>query len=165
MKLAPLPEEPHESLTEGMSPESHISYQVTIVANLMAFGESARNVRQFGIKSREWRVLGCINQVGPATARDIVRLVHQDKGSISRAISGLQKKGLIEKLPNEKHMNSPFIWLTEKGRTLVDEIMPVFSEQAAMFTSVLSANEKKQLCRLLDKLKDNIERVRSEEGI
>jgi DNA-binding MarR family transcriptional regulator len=131
----------------------------------MAFFESARNVKQFGLKTREWRVLGCINQVGPATAGDVVRLVHQDKGSVSRAIAGLEKKGLIGRIPNEAHKNSPFIWLTEKGRKLLDDIYPVFKRQAEMFTSVLEEDEKRELCRLLDKLKNNVERVREEQGI
>jgi len=165
MPLAPLPEKQHRYLTEGMAPASHISYQVTIVANLMAFFESARNVKRFGLKTREWRVLGCINQVGPATAGDIVRLVHQDKGSISRAIAGLEQKGLIGKIPNQAHKNSPFIWLTGEGRELLDEIYPVFIRQAEMFTSALTETEKKELCRLLDKLKDNAEQVREEQGI
>lgn len=165
MPLAPLPRLKKEQLTEGMEPPAHISYQITIAANLMAFGSSASNVKRFGIKTREWRVLGCITQVGPATASDIVRLVHQDKGSISRAVTGLEREGLVGKIPNHAHKNSPYIWLTEKGRKLVDRIYPVFIQQAELFTDVLSDREQRELCRLLDKLKDHVERVRIEQGI
>ncbi|MEQ8803935.1 MAG: hypothetical protein RLP45_18025, partial [Haliea sp.] len=63
------------------------------------------------------------------------------------------------------HKNSPYIWLTEKGRKLVDRIYPVFIQQAELFTDVLSDSEQRELCRLLDKLKDHVERVRIEQGI
>jgi DNA-binding MarR family transcriptional regulator len=165
MPLAPIPKRQKLELTEGMEPPAHISYQITIVANLMAFGSSASNVKRFGIKTREWRVLGCLTHVGPATAGDIVRLARQDKGSISRAITGLEKEGLIGKIPNYAHKSSPYIWLTEKGRKLVDRIYPVFIEQAELFTEVLTEGEKREFCRLLDKLKDHVEQVREERGI
>lgn len=165
MALAPIPEHDRSTLTAGMTPPVHISYQVTIVANLMAFGRSAANIRRFGINTPHWRVLGCIWQVGPATAADIVRLVHQDKGSVSRAIAGLEKKRLIARLSNPSHATSPYIWMTEKGQALVERIWPVFCEQAELFTSSLTAKEQRELCRLLDKLYEHAEKVRVQHGL
>ncbi|QIB64593.1 MarR family winged helix-turn-helix transcriptional regulator [Kineobactrum salinum] len=165
MRLAPLPKVKKKQLTEGMDPPAHISYQITVAANLMAFGSSVSNVKRFGVKTREWRVLGCLMQAGPATASDIVRLIQQDKGSVSRAITGLEREDLVGKIPNYAHKNSPYIWLTNKGRKLVDRIYPVFIEQAELFTDGLTDKEKRELCRLLDKLKNNVERVRLEQGI
>lgn len=165
MALAPIPQHNRSTLTEGMTPSVHISYQVTIVANLMAFGRSAANIKRFGINTPHWRVLGCIQQVGPATAADIVRLVLQDKGSVSRAIAGLEKKGLIARLTNPAHATSPYIWMTEKGQALVDRIWPVFCEQAELFTNSLTGKEQKELCRLLDKLYEHAEKVRVQHGL
>ncbi len=165
MALAPLPEHERRTLTEGMAPPVHISYQVTIVANLMAFGRSPVNMKRFGINTPFWRILGGIRQVGPATAADIVRLTHQDKGSVSRAIAGLEKRGLIAKLPNPAHATSPYIWLTIKGQALVDRIWPVFVEQAELFTDSLTVKEQKELCRLLDKLYEHAENVREQHGL
>ncbi|TAK51993.1 MAG: MarR family transcriptional regulator [Gammaproteobacteria bacterium] len=165
MPLAPIPRWTKTQLTEDMSPAVHISYQITIAANLMAFGSSASNVRRFGVRTREWRVLGCLNQMGPTTAADIVRLVRQDKGSVSRAIAGLEREGLVAKIPNKVHKNSPHVWLTDKGMKLVERIYPVFLQQAELFTGVLSQREKHELCRLLDKLKVHVELVRAEQGI
>lgn len=165
MKIAPLPPTKISPITEGMPPEIHISYQITIVANLMAFGGSTKNMQQFGINFREWRVFGTIGRMGPLTASDIVNLSHQDKATISRAITELSQKELVAKLPNRKHKRSPLIWFTEEGKALYDRIVPTFSLQAELFTEVLSKSEKKQLCELLDKLKDHIELVHEEQGL
>ncbi len=162
MKIAPLPPKPKSYIAEGTTNELHISYQITVVANLMAFGNRAENVKQFGINFREWRVLGCIGQMGPQTARQIVDEVHQDKATISRAIAELCEKGLVTKLTNKMHKRSPLIWMTEEGKAVYDRILPAFVEQANQFTNILSAKEKQQLCDVLDKLKDHIEEVYEE---
>jgi DNA-binding MarR family transcriptional regulator len=162
MTLAPRPRNPAKTLTEGLDPALHISYQVTIVANLMAFAERPQNAATFGIKTREWRVLGSLVRMGPLTAADIVRIVHQDKGSVSRAVSALVERGLVERLENPRHAGSSVIWLTREGKKLVDAIWPVFQEQAERMSSVLSASEQRTLCRLLDKLQVHAAALRLE---
>jgi DNA-binding MarR family transcriptional regulator len=165
MKIAPLPPSQKPTLTDGMTPEVQISYLVTIVDNLMAFGNSAKNMKDFGINIRQWRVLGCIGQLGPQTARQMVDTMHQDKATISRAIAELSQKELITKLPNKLHKRSPLIWLTVEGKALYDQIFPIFESQANRFTDVLSAQEKNQLCDILDKLTTHIEKTREEMGL
>ena len=162
MNIAPLPPVKKPSLTDGMDPEVRISYQVTIVDNLMAFGNSSKIVKEFGINIRQWRVLGCIGQLGPQTARQMVDVVHQDKATISRAIAELSQKGLITKLPNKSHKRSPLIWMTEKGKSLYDTLFPVFEDQAKLFTEILSNTEKEQLSQILGKLQIHIEQLREQ---
>ncbi len=142
-----------------MTDEVHISYQVTIVANLMAFGSRVQNVERFGVNFREWRLLSAIGRMGPQTARQIVDIIHQDKATISRAVKDLSDRELIVKLPNKKHKRSPLIWFSEKGKALYDKILPVATSQAEDLTQVLTRDEKRQLCELLDKLKDHIEEI------
>jgi DNA-binding MarR family transcriptional regulator len=164
MPLAPRPQDAPATLTEGLEPALHISYQVTVVANLMAFAESPRNAARFGIRTREWRVLGVLVRMGPQTAADIVRVIRQDKGSVSRAIAALEQRGLVARLANPRHARSPHVWLTRSGKALVDAIWPVFREQAERMTASLSKTEQKTLCTLLDKLRENAEGVCGEVG-
>lgn len=142
-----------------MTDEVHISYQVTIVANLMAFGNRVQNVERFGVNFREWRLLSAIGRMGPQTARQIVDIIHQDKATISRAVKDLSDRALIVKLPNKKHKRSPLIWFSEQGKALYDKILPVVTSQAEDLTQVLTRDEKRRLCELLDKLKDHIEEI------
>lgn len=160
MALAPRPKHPARSLTDGLEPALHISYQVTIVANLMAFAESPANSRRFGVRTREWRVMACLVRMGPLTAADMVRIIYQDKGSVSRAIAALEQRGLVKRLDNPRHAGSSLIWLTREGKKLVDNIWPEFTGQAEQMAAALSATEQRKLCQLLDKLRDHAEEVR-----
>lgn len=152
-------------LTDGMAPEVHISYQITIAANLMAFGNSTRNFKQFGLNVGEWRVIATLPHTGPLTARRIVEIVGQDKANVSRSVALLSEKQLIVKMPNRGHKRSPFIWLTDAGLKLYQRIIPVFTEQAELFCACLTEREKATLCRLLDKLKAHTEMVRQQEDL
>jgi DNA-binding MarR family transcriptional regulator len=164
-QAAPVPNIGGQNLTVGMAQEIHISYQITIAANLMAFGSSTRNFKQFGLNVGEWRILAALPRTGPLTAGQIVEIVGQDKANVSRSLTGLSEKQLIVKMPNPKHKRSPIIWLTHAGLELYEHIVPVFTEQAEMFCAVLTKKEKDSLCRLLDKLKDNTAKVRQQEGL
>lgn len=165
LTAAPIPTKSKTYVTEGMPSAVHISYQVTVVSNLMAFGSSPKNVEQFGINLREWRVVGALGKMGPLTAKRLVDLIRQDKANISRAITELSTKNYIIKMPNNAHKKSPFIWLTVEGQALFDTIYPTFTQQAEMFSSILSEQEQTLLCELLDKLKDNTEKVRREQEL
>ena len=83
----------------------------------------------------------------------------------SRAIAELTQKQHVIKIPNSAHKKSPFIWLTEQGLDLYMQIFPIFKKQAELFTSVLTEQENKSLCNILDKLKANIEQVRADEQL
>ncbi len=156
------PESPpaNPEITAGMSTPAHIAYQMTIVANLMAFGTNAENVERFGLSFRQWRVVGSIGRTGPITARQIVDIVHQDKSSVSRAVAELTARRLIRKLPNTLHKASPILALTESGQALYDRILPVWESQAAEHVSCLTDGEQRLLCELLDRMKAHMERNR-----
>lgn len=153
----------HE-ITTGMTTPAHIAYQVTIVANLMAFGTNSENVQRFGLNFRQWRVIGSLGRTGPLTARQIVDIVHQDKSSVSRAVAELTSRKLIRKLPNAQHKSSPLLALSESGQSLYDRILPVWEMQAAEYVACLTSGEQSMLCELLDKMKPHIERVREARG-
>ncbi len=115
MKTTPAPIYRKNSLTEGMSPTVHISYIITFVSNLMAFGGIEGNVKRFGLTLMQWRIIGMIGQTGPMTLSELASTNHQDKSTMSRAALALEKNGLLCTMPNKRHKRSPLIWFTEKG--------------------------------------------------
>jgi len=165
LQAAPIPDTRVEELTDGMTPEIHISYQITVAANLMAFGSSTRNFKQFGLNIGEWRILSTLPWTGPLTSGQIVDTVGHDKAIVSRSVAGLSEKQLVIKTPNPRHKRSPFIWLSQAGSDLYQSIVPVFTEQAEMFCAVLTEKEKITLCNLLDKLKAHTKQVRQQEDL
>lgn len=147
------------TITDGMTTSAHIAYQMTIVANLMAFGSNVRNVEKFGLNFRQWRVVGVLGRTGPLTAGQIVEVVHQDKSSVSRAVAELSTRRLIRKLPNAHHRSSPILALTDGGQSLYARILPEWESQAHANVACLTPGEQTLLVELLDRLKAHLEVV------
>lgn len=153
-----------KSPTEGFQKPVTISYLVTVVSNLMAFGGSKENIDRYGLTVMQFRLMGIIWQLGPMTLSDISQTIHFDKSTLSRAAGGLQKKVLIYKEPNRRHKSSPFLCLTDEGKMLIEEINPAYRKRAKKLTSALSDEEQTQLINILEKLKDHIEDVKAFEN-
>lgn len=85
----------------------------------------------------------------------LARILLVDKGTISRMISPLVKKGLVERRNNPADRRAYLLQLTEKALSLI----PKIKERLAQWTEILSADmtleEKKVLFSLLDRLMEN----------
>jgi len=88
--------------------------------------ELARQYRdRFGISIPEWRVLVHLAHSGDVSVRDIEARVAMEKSKVSRAASRLEKSGLIRKDVNSGDRRLVSLALTEKGRALMVELLPL----------------------------------------
>lgn len=60
--------------------------------------------------------------------------------------------GLIERIDNPEDKRSKLVKLTEKGKILIDKVIPELHRQERKKMAVLSAGEQQQLSLLLEKL-------------
>lgn len=81
---------------------------------------------RFGITRREWTVLAVIARARKISWRDAGKRCEIDDARLSRAVTSLAKKGLVEKayLPDRQLLLS----LTEQGDMLYAEILPLARE-------------------------------------
>ena len=80
-----------------------------------------------------------------------------DRGAMSRLLSRLEEKGLIAKTQCEFDKRSTILCLSEKGKALYPEIMPVVNEVYTQALTGFLESEKKQLMDLLFKAINNLE--------
>ena len=147
--------------TDGFRTPVKINYLVAVVANLLAFGGSKENINKFGLTVVQLRIIGFIWQMGPQTLSDISQNIHHDRSTLSRSAAALEKQGLIIREPNRRHKKSPFLCLSDKGKSIMEEINPAYRKRAEKLTSVLTNKEQEQLVHLLEKLKDHVEDLKA----
>ncbi|MFZ7089640.1 MarR family winged helix-turn-helix transcriptional regulator [Primorskyibacter sp. 2E233] len=88
--------------------------------------ELARQYRaRFGISIPEWRVLVHLTQARDVSIRDIEARVAMEKSKVSRAATRLEAQGLIAKRVHESDRRLIRLALTEKGRALMAELLPL----------------------------------------
>ena len=88
--------------------------------------ELARQYRaRFGISIPEWRVLVHLAHSGDVSVRDIEARVAMERPKVSRAASRLEEAGYIRKTPNATDRRLVRLALTDKGKALMRELLPL----------------------------------------
>jgi DNA-binding MarR family transcriptional regulator len=122
-----------------------------MISNKLSRGSSRLYIRKFGIGVIEWRILGFLKSNGSASAKNICQTLAIDKSAASRSIQELESKQLISVSPIDRRQRA--LSLTNKGRSLHDQVLPVALERERILLSLLAEKEREQLLRLLRKLR------------
>lgn len=120
-------------------------------ATTRRFAENGLDVAsgQFGVLMALWYRDG-ISQ------SQIIKLTCKEKTTLARLVSKLEQKDLIRRESDPKDKRSKLIFLTEKGRALKDEVVPLARAEQNAAVKGLSDAEIDTLKKLLDKIYYNI---------
>ncbi|MBN9316074.1 MAG: winged helix-turn-helix transcriptional regulator [Devosia sp.] len=86
--------------------------------------------RPFGITSTQFSVMGLIVASGERNVSELAEARGFERTTLTRNLDRLQKMGLIASQPAD-HGNGRICSLTDKGRTLVDEMLPRWRQAQA----------------------------------
>jgi DNA-binding MarR family transcriptional regulator len=130
-----------------------LPYQLSITSNAVS-DLIARSYRgRFALKIPEWRVMAVLGEVVSATQRELVAATAMDKVTVNRASKALEDRGLIGRAPNAADGRSHHLALTETGRELYEQIVPLALSVEAELETVLGPSEAKVLEAMLEKLR------------
>ncbi|KQV35247.1 MULTISPECIES: MarR family winged helix-turn-helix transcriptional regulator [unclassified Rhizobium] len=77
------------------------------------------------LSNAEWRVMAHLAYSGNVSVRDVEARGGMEKSKVSRAAARLEDQGFIEKRVNETDRRLVQLTLTEKGRSLMAELLPL----------------------------------------
>ena len=86
------------------------------------------------------------------SASDICDFSGHLKNNISRAVTALEKKGLIRREPDENDQRRQLIYITAAGRKMHNRFMPGLVQREQDMMNCLSPGEQKTLEALLKKM-------------
>lgn len=101
---------------------------------------------------RQFSALVKLNDEGALSQNHLGRLVAMDAATTKGVVERLARKGLIATAPSATDRRRIDISLTEAGRALLTEVVPVAQRISARTTHNLTAREAERLLTLLDKL-------------
>lgn len=131
-----------------------LPYQLSLASNAVS-GRIAIEYRQrWGLSIPEWRVMAIIGDAGALTQRDLTRRTLMDKVAVNRACKGLEERDLAKRTPNESDGRSHLLDLTDSGRQMHSEIMPLAKEIERQLFDGFTEKE-------LDLFRSLLERARS----
>jgi DNA-binding MarR family transcriptional regulator len=123
---------------------------------------SSEYQERYGLDIPEWRVLATLGFRNDAcSAQYISHCTRTHKSTISRAVTALMERKLIERVENEDDRREFRLRLTRKGKTLYEALIPRLLRKEQEILSCLSAKERKDFANLLGKIEHSLDLVQT----
>ena len=112
---------------------------------------------RYGLDIPEWRVLATLGFRNDAcSAQYISHCTRTHKSTISRAVTALMTRQLIERIENTHDRREFKLRLTRKGAALYQKLIPRLLRREQEILSCLSAQERKDFAHVLGKIEKSL---------
>lgn len=118
----------------------------------------------YGITYDQWLVLSAISQKQGLTQIAVADITGKEPASISRILKLLEKKELVEKLPDKKNKRAKRIYLSPAGDEIQQRATKTYNALAKEGFNGVYEQEINLFVRILDKLKGNFEKMSEKRG-
>ena len=141
-----------------------VPFRLNRLAAEVSAALSAEYQERYGLDIPEWRVLATLGFRNEAcTAQYICQCTRTHKSTISRAVTTLMRRKIIERVASESDRREFALQLTRKGRALYEELIPRLLRKEQAILSCLSARERKDFAALLGKVERSLALVQTSE--
>ena len=103
-------------------------YRLALAAQMLSEKLSHHYRSRFGITIPEWRILVHLVHRDGVSVRDVENAVAMEKSKVSRTAARLEVRDLIAKGVHHSDKRLVHLSLTQKGRQLMAELLPVASD-------------------------------------
>jgi DNA-binding MarR family transcriptional regulator len=125
---------------------------------------SSEYQQRYGLDIPEWRVLATLGfRNGACSAQYIARCTRTHKSTISRAVTALMARHLVERVENEDDRREYRLRMTRKGQALYQKLIPRLLRREQEILSCLTARERKDFALLLGKVEKSLGLVQTSE--
>jgi len=117
---------------------------------------------RYGLDIPEWRVLATLGfRKDACSAQYIAQCTRTHKSTISRAVTSLMQRNLVERVENADDRREVRLQMTAKGKTLYEELIPRLLRREQEILSCLSTQERKDFAALLGKIEKGFDLVQT----
>jgi DNA-binding MarR family transcriptional regulator len=139
-----------------------VPFRLNRLAAEVSSALAAEYQARYGLDIPEWRVLATLGFRSDAcSAQYVAQCTRTHKSTISRAVTALMKRQIIERVENADDRREFRLRLTRKGTELYEELIPRLLRREQEILSCLSAPERKALAGLLGKIEASLDLVQT----
>lgn len=124
-----------------------------------------RRMAASGASLAQTKLLMYVEREGHARATDIAELFGQAPRTVTEALDGLERAGLVRREPDPRDRRAKRVTVTEEGRRAIAATEPLRLRMVEQLFGGLDDTERAQLSRIVAKIADAIDRAESEDGI
>lgn len=116
-------------------------------------------LKEYDITPEQWSVLFQIDRTEGLIQKEIAKRSGKDKPTTTRILDHLESKGLVYKRTGEKDRRSFKVYITDKGRALVKETVPVEDKVTEEIMNCISSEEYEVLMELLLRINNHVDQI------
>ena len=134
-----------------------VPFRLNRLAAEVSAALSGEYQERYGLDIPEWRVLATLGFRNDAcSAQYIAHCTRTHKSTISRAVTALMARQLVERLENEDDRREFQLRMTRKGKALYEELIPRLKRKEQQILSCLSAQERNDFALVLGKIEKSL---------
>lgn len=108
--------------------------------------------RQLGITSGQFSLLMSLNRPEPPPIGPVAALLAMDRTTLTANLKPLERRGLVEVVPNPSDRRSRLLKLTDDGRALLAEAAPIWKREHDLVDETVTACGPGELRQALSEL-------------
>ena len=139
---------------QALDLENFLPYRLSILAQLVSESLHALYADRFGLTVTQWRVMAALGRFAPLTASEVGQRIVMDKVAVSRAVTALLRRGLVERVVDRADRRRASLRLSARGKALHARIVPIALDYEKRLLAALDAGERRRFDALADRLLD-----------
>jgi DNA-binding MarR family transcriptional regulator len=93
------------------------------------------------------------------TQKEIGASANKTPANVTRILDRLEKKNLVVRRRNPEDRRSFLVFITEGGRTLIDQVIAVFESFSSQILTGVSDEEEQLIRSSMEKISENLQRI------
>jgi DNA-binding MarR family transcriptional regulator len=139
-----------------------VPFRLNRLAAEVSAALSSEYQERYGLDIPEWRVLATLGfRDDPCSAQYIAHCTRTHKSTISRAVTTLMTRQLVERVENADDRREFRLRMTRKGKALYEELIPRLKRKEQVILSCLSAQERRDFAHMLGKIEQSLDLVQT----
>ncbi|MEZ8167111.1 MarR family winged helix-turn-helix transcriptional regulator [Vibrio tasmaniensis 1F-187] len=138
-------------MSQEFDRQNSFGWMINVIAN-KASKDFDTELKENGLTIALWPTLMCLWEEEGITQRDIAAKSKVENSTTTRTLDKLEKLELVERRADPNSRRSFRIYLTEKGKALEEQLIPIPTRLNKELMNELDAEEQQQMIKLLQKM-------------
>ena len=152
--------DPHNGLRLNLF--GFVPFRLNRLAAEVSSALSGEYQKRYRLDIPEWRVLATLGLRNEAcSAQYIAHCTRTHKSTISRAVTALRRRHLVERVENKNDRREFDLRLTRRGRTLYEQLIPRLQRKEQEIMACLTRQERRDFAHMLGKIETSLKLVRT----
>lgn len=144
-------------MNKPFSLSEFLPYRLAVISERVSRRLAEGYGRSHGLSVAEWRVLVHLEHCGVVSVRDIQVFTNLEKSRVSRAVSRLQKAGLVRKQASQVDARLIEIALSDTGKTALRDVLEEARETERRLLSGLHASDLAAFYKVIEHLHEGLD--------